>query len=106
MRRINARSPLQSFGIWMLGPALLEFASEEQKRHYLPQIARGEIRWCQGYSEPNYGSDLAGLQTRADDKGDYYPGQWRQDLDLICRHGRLDFLPGAYRYRRAKARRY
>ena len=72
MRRINARSPLQSFGIWMLGPALLEFASEEQKLHYLPQIARGEIRWCQGYSEPGYGSDLAGLQTRADDKGDYY----------------------------------
>ena len=72
MRRINARSPLQSFGIWMLGPALLEFASEEQKRYYLPQIARGEIRWCQGYSEPNYGSDLAGLQTHAEDKGDYY----------------------------------
>lgn len=72
MRRINARSPLQSFGIWMLGPALLEFASEEQKLHYLPQIARGEVRWCQGYSEPNYGSDLAGLQTRAEDKGDYY----------------------------------
>ena len=72
MRAINARSPLQSFGIWMLGPALLEFASEDQKLHYLPQIARGEIRWCQGYSEPNFGSDLAGLQTRADDKGDYY----------------------------------
>ncbi|MEM7097409.1 MAG: acyl-CoA dehydrogenase family protein [Pseudomonadota bacterium] len=72
MRRINARSPLQSFGIWMLGPALLEFASEEQKLKYLPEIARGEIRWCQGYSEPGYGSDLAGLQTRADDKGDYY----------------------------------
>jgi alkylation response protein AidB-like acyl-CoA dehydrogenase len=72
MRRITARSPLQSFGIWMLGPALLEYASEEQKLHYLPQITRGEIRWCQGYSEPNFGSDLAGLQTRADDKGDYY----------------------------------
>ncbi|MEM7002041.1 MAG: acyl-CoA dehydrogenase family protein [Pseudomonadota bacterium] len=72
MRRINARLPLQSFGIWMLGPALLEFASEEQKLHYLPQIARGEIRWCQGYSEPGYGSDLAGLQTKAEDKGDYY----------------------------------
>ena len=72
MRRINARSPLQSFGIWMLGPALLEFASEEQKLKYLPEIARGEIRWCQGYSEPGYGSDLAGLQTRAEDKGDYY----------------------------------
>ena len=66
MRQINARSPLQSFGIWMLGPALLEFASEEQKLHYLPQIAQGEVRWCQGYSEPNYGSDLAGLQTKAE----------------------------------------
>lgn len=72
LRRINARSPLQSFGIWMLGPALLEFATEEQKRHYLPQITRGEIRWCQGYSEPGYGSDLAGLQTKAEDQGDHY----------------------------------
>ena len=72
LRNIRARSPLQSFGIWMLGPALLEFASEEQKRHYLPEIARGEIRWCQGYSEPGYGSDLAGLQTKAEDQGDHY----------------------------------
>jgi alkylation response protein AidB-like acyl-CoA dehydrogenase len=72
LRRIKARSPLQSFGIWMLGPALLEFASEEQKLKYLPEIARGEIRWCQGYSEPGYGSDLAGLQTKAEDQGDYY----------------------------------
>ena len=72
MNRINARIPLQSFGMWMLGPALLEFASEEQKLHYLPQIARGEIRWCQGYSEPGSGSDLAGLQTKAEDKGDHY----------------------------------
>ncbi|MFP6835170.1 MAG: acyl-CoA dehydrogenase family protein [Pseudomonadales bacterium] len=72
LRNINARPALQSFGIWMLGPALLEFASEEQKLEYLPKIIRGEIRWCQGYSEPSYGSDLAGLQTRAEDKGDYY----------------------------------
>lgn len=72
MRRINARSPLSSFGIWMLGPALLEFASHEQKLEYLPPICRGEIRWCQGYSEPGYGSDLAGLQTKAEDQGDYY----------------------------------
>jgi alkylation response protein AidB-like acyl-CoA dehydrogenase len=72
LRNINARPALQSFGIWMLGPALLEFANEEQKLEYLPKIIRGEIRWCQGYSEPSYGSDLAGLQTRAEDKGDYY----------------------------------
>lgn len=72
MDRINARVPLQSFGIWMLGPALLEFASEEQKQHHLPQITRDEIRWCQGYSEPGHGSDLAGLQTKAEDKGDHF----------------------------------
>jgi acyl-CoA dehydrogenase len=72
MHRIGARSPLMSFGISMLGPALLHFGTEEQKKHYLPQIARGEIRWCQGYSEPGAGSDLAGLQTRAEDKGDHW----------------------------------
>lgn len=72
LRAIKARPALMSFGIWMLGPALLEFASEEQKLKYLPQIVRGEIRWCQGYSEPGAGSDLAGLQTSAEDKGDHY----------------------------------
>jgi acyl-CoA dehydrogenase len=72
MQRLGARSPLMSFGISMLGPALLQFGTEEQKKHYLPQIARGEIRWCQGYSEPGAGSDLAGLQTKAEDKGDHW----------------------------------
>jgi alkylation response protein AidB-like acyl-CoA dehydrogenase len=72
MARIGARSPLVSFGISMLGPALLKFGTEEQKRHYLTQIARGEIRWCQGYSEPGAGSDLAGLQTKAEDAGDHW----------------------------------
>jgi alkylation response protein AidB-like acyl-CoA dehydrogenase len=66
MARIGARTPLASFGISMLGPALLMFGTEEQKTRYLPQIARGEIRWCQGYSEPGAGSDLAGLQTKAE----------------------------------------
>src|SRR6266481_1202155 len=72
MRTLNCRSPLDSFGIWMLGPALLKYGSEEQKREHLPRIARGEIRWCQGYSEPGAGSDLASLQTKAEDKGDHY----------------------------------
>ncbi len=72
MRRIKARAPLASFGLWMLGPALLEFANEEQKREHIPPIVRGEIRWCQGYSEPGAGSDLAGLQTKCEDKGDHY----------------------------------
>ena len=72
LRRIGARSPLSSFGIWMLGPALLKYGSEEQKKTYLPPIARGEIRWCQGYSEPGAGSDLASLRTSAIRDGDHY----------------------------------
>lgn len=72
MRRIKARSPLTSFGIWMLGPALLKFGTHEQKLEHLPKIARGEIRWCQGYSEPNAGSDLASLATKAEDQGDHW----------------------------------
>jgi alkylation response protein AidB-like acyl-CoA dehydrogenase len=72
LKSIGAREALSSFGIWMLGPVLLEYASEEQKREHLPKIVRGEIRWCQGYSEPGAGSDLAGLQTRCEDKGDHW----------------------------------
>jgi alkylation response protein AidB-like acyl-CoA dehydrogenase len=72
LTRIGARPALYSFGVWMLGPALLEYASEAQKLEHLPKIARGEIRWCQGYSEPGAGSDLASLQTRCEDRGEYF----------------------------------
>lgn len=72
MISLGCRKPLESFGISMLGPALLKFGNEEQKQEHLPKIARGEIRWCQGYSEPNAGSDLASLATKAEDKGDHY----------------------------------
>ena len=72
MARIGARKPLYSFGISMLGPALLKFGNEEQKKEHLTKIANGEIWWCQGYSEPGAGSDLASLQMRAEDRGDHY----------------------------------
>ena len=72
MARINARPPLSSFGIWMLGPALLHFGTEGQKQKFLNEIARGEIRWCQGYSEPGSGSDLVSMQTFGEDKGDHW----------------------------------
>ncbi|AYJ86366.1 acyl-CoA dehydrogenase [Sphingomonas paeninsulae] len=72
MATLHCRAPLSSFGIWMLGPALLKFGTEEQKVHYLNQIARGEIRWCQGYSEPGSGSDLVSLATFGEDKGDHW----------------------------------
>src|ERR1700722_10461173 len=66
------RAPLASFGVWMLGPVLLEFANKAQKAEHLPKIIEGEIRWCQGYSEPGAGSDLASLQTKCEDKGDHW----------------------------------
>jgi len=72
MLRIGCRKPIFSFGISMLGPALHKFATEEQKIRFLPDITTGKTWWCQGYSEPNAGSDLAGLQTKAEDKGDHY----------------------------------
>jgi acyl-CoA dehydrogenase len=72
LARIHARPALMSFGISMLGPALLKFGSEALKQQHLPPIVRGEIRWAQGYSEPNAGSDLASLQARAEDRGDHY----------------------------------
>ncbi|MEA1015488.1 acyl-CoA dehydrogenase family protein [Sphingosinicella sp. LY1275] len=108
MARIGARNPLMSFGISMLGPALLKYGSEEQKKRFLPEIARGEIRWCQGYSEPGAGSDLASLQTSAEDKGDHWlvNGQkvWTSYADkadwIFClvrtskesKHGGISFL--------------
>ncbi|WP_022960475.1 acyl-CoA dehydrogenase family protein [Spongiibacter tropicus] len=72
MKALGCRTPLYDLGIWMLGPALLEFGNEEQKREHIPKIVRGDARWCQGYSEPGAGSDLASLQTRAEDKGDHF----------------------------------
>lgn len=72
MNRLGCRPPLFSFGLGMLGPALLEFGNDAQKQEHLPKIANGEIRWCQGYSEPGAGSDLASLQTSAIDKGDHF----------------------------------
>ncbi len=72
LQRINARQALNSFGISMLGPVLLEYGTAEQKAEHIPKIVRGEIRWCQGYSEPGSGSDLASLSTKAVLDGDDY----------------------------------
>lgn len=73
MKRVGAWNPIAwGMGVRMLGPTLLEFGDEAQKLSHIPRIARGETRWCQGYSEPNAGSDLASLQTRAEDHGDHF----------------------------------
>jgi alkylation response protein AidB-like acyl-CoA dehydrogenase len=70
MASLKLRPPLIGFGLSMIGPLLLQEGSEELRREHLPPIIRGEVRWCQGYSEPGAGSDLASLQTRAVIDGD------------------------------------
>ena len=60
------------FGFTMIGPTLLDYGNEEQKLRHLPAICRGEVRWCQGYSEPGAGSDLAGVSTKAELDGDHF----------------------------------
>lgn len=86
MAALHLRPALVGFGLVMIGPTLLQLGSEELKRTHLPPIVRGETRWCQGYSEPGSGSDLASLQTRAVVDGDDFivTGQkiWTSYADL------------------------
>ncbi len=72
MRRINARAPLGGMGVSLIGPTLLEYGTAEQKERHIPRIIRAEVGWCQGYSEPSSGSDLASLRTRAVDSGYHF----------------------------------
>lgn len=72
MKAIRARKPYFGLGLWMLGPALVEHGNEEQKQKHLRAIVNGELRWCQGYSEPGSGSDLASVQCKAEDAGDHF----------------------------------
>jgi alkylation response protein AidB-like acyl-CoA dehydrogenase len=100
LAKAGAYNPIGGMGTLMFGPTLLEYGSEEQKKEHIPPICRGEIRWCQGYSEPNAGSDLANLQTMAEDKGDHYlvngqktwtsGGQWADKCFAIVRTDRSD----------------
>ncbi|WP_010216010.1 acyl-CoA dehydrogenase family protein [Sphingomonas sp. PAMC 26621] len=108
MARIGAWNPIGGMGVMMFGLTLLEYGTEEQKREHIPAIAKGEVRWCQGYSEPNAGSDLANVQTFAEDAGDYYVvngqktwtsgGQWADKCFALVRtdktqkHGGISFL--------------
>jgi alkylation response protein AidB-like acyl-CoA dehydrogenase len=72
MARVGACNPMVGIGLTMVGPTLLDYGTEAQKQRHVPPIARGEVVWCLGYSEPNAGSDLASLQTRCEDKGDHW----------------------------------
>ena len=70
MRRLGCRQPQYNLGLWMLAPVLLAHGTHEQKLEHLLPMAQGRVRWCQGFSEPNAGSDLASLRTRAELDGD------------------------------------
>jgi alkylation response protein AidB-like acyl-CoA dehydrogenase len=72
MARIGAYNPIVGMGTSMFGPTLLEYGTEDQKQRHIPPIVRGELRWCQGYSEPGAGSDLAALTTKCEDAGDHW----------------------------------
>ena len=72
MNQAGATNPIGGFGTMMWGPTLLDYGTDEQKKRYLPDIVRGNIHWCQGYSEPGAGSDLASLQSYAEDRGDHF----------------------------------
>ncbi|THD64743.1 acyl-CoA dehydrogenase family protein [Phenylobacterium sp.] len=72
MAAIGAPNPIGGMGVIMFGPTLLEYGDEEQKQRHIPPIVKGELRWCQGFSEPGAGSDLASLQTKATDVGDHW----------------------------------
>ncbi|MEN3746954.1 acyl-CoA dehydrogenase family protein [Sphingomonas sp. HF-S3] len=96
LARAGATNPVAgTMGVMMFGPTLLEYGSEAQKREHIPAIAMGTVRWCQGYSEPGAGSDLASLQTFAEDAGDHYVvngqktwtsgGQWADKCFMIVR---------------------
>ena len=72
MAEAGAYNPIGGMGVIMFGPTLLEYGTEAQKQRHIPPIVRGELRWCQGFSEPGAGSDLASLQTKCEDQGDHY----------------------------------
>ena len=98
--RAGASNPIGGMGVMMFGPTLLEYGNEEQKLEHIPSICKAEVRWCQGYSEPNAGSDLANLQMFAEDMGDHYVvngqktwtsgGQWADKCFALVRTDKSD----------------
>lgn len=82
---------LPPFGIGMIGPVLIRFGTEAQKRHYLPRILDSSDWWCQGYSEPGAGSDLAGLKTRALRDGDHYVVTGQKTWTTLGQHANRIF---------------
>jgi pimeloyl-CoA dehydrogenase large subunit len=91
MQRAAVPSPLQ-FNVYMVGPVIAAFGNEEQKRRFLPATANIDIWWCQGFSEPGAGSDLASLKTRADRQGDHYVVNGQKAWTTLGQHADWIFL--------------
>jgi alkylation response protein AidB-like acyl-CoA dehydrogenase len=81
-----------AFGLNMVGPVVYTFGSEEQKRRFLPDILASNVWWCQGYSEPGAGSDLASLRTRADRRGDHYVVNGTKTWTTLGQHADWIFI--------------
>ena len=75
----------------MVGPVIIAFGSDWQKRHYLPRILASDDWWCQGYSEPGAGSDLASLKTRAERHGDHYVVNGQKTWTTLAQHADMIF---------------
>jgi alkylation response protein AidB-like acyl-CoA dehydrogenase len=83
--------PIMPFGVGMVAPVIMAFGNEAQKRHYLPRILSCEDWWCQGYSEPGSGSDLASVKTRAERVGDHYVVNGQKTWTTLAQHADMIF---------------
>ena len=95
--------PPLAFNAAMVGPVIATFGSQEMKERFLPETANLDIWWCQGFSEPNAGSDLASLKTTAVRDGDEYVVNGQKTWTTLGAVGRLDLLPGPHRSRGARS---
>ena len=91
LSRLGLNEPMIGMGINLIGPTLIHWGTEEQKKNHIPKILKAEEVWCQGYSEPGAGSDLASVQTRAVDDGDDFVVNGQKTWTSIAQHADMIF---------------